>query len=101
VQYNAQTMSYAWALRQICEQPITGIGINNIRKGSLNIYPLDDELELQDIIENTFMIHRLIKSEVFPKHIPSSNYSKCLNVYGGPCPFLNICWNKNKFTING
>jgi hypothetical protein len=97
VQYNAQTIAYAWALRQILDQPIIGVGINNIREGSLNISYLNNEVELLDIVENTFMCHKLIKTNVFPKHMPSSNYSKCLDSYGEPCPYLNICWNNNTF----
>lgn len=97
VQYNAQTITYAWCLKQILDTPIVGIGINNIREGTLNIVELDDDAHITDVIENTFQTHKLIKTEIYPKHMPSSNYSKCLDSYGEVCPYLDVCWNNHSF----
>lgn len=101
IQYNSQILTYRWALSQITDQPIKEVGINNIRSSELNIYRIEDELEAKEIVDNTLMVHKLIETEIFPKFVPSSRYSKCLNMYNEPCPYLDICWNKNKFNKNG
>lgn len=91
IPYNVQLLSYAWAYESLTNTPVSFIGINNIRAGSLAISPTPPPDVRDNLLKTLFNKHILIKHKVFSRHLPESN-SPCLKMYGSPCPYLSTCW---------
>lgn len=91
IEYNPQLYSYVYAYELVTGDTIKFIGIHNIRKNNQVLIPVDREV-MDRVLTNLFSTHALIKAGIFRKHLPDSKYSKCLNSYGKPCPYLELCW---------
>jgi hypothetical protein len=91
IKYNPQLYSYVYAYEKITGEEVKFIGIHNLRKGNQVTVRVDRNI-MNTVLDNLFSTHTLISAGLFRKHLPDSKYSKCLNSYGKPCPYLSVCW---------
>lgn len=91
VKYNAQLCIYSYAVEKVLGQKVDRIGIHHLRSNTLHLAKVDPKI-VDDVMANTFNPHLSIKQGIFKKHMPDSNYSPCLNMYGKKCPYINNCY---------
>lgn len=91
LEYHAQLLAYVYAVERLLGIEVEVIGVHSLRHKKLVL-----SLVGRDILEvanrSLFSKHKQIASCHFEKeHLPDSQYSSCLNNYGKPCEYLNIC----------
>lgn len=89
--YNVQLYSYVYAYELLYDVKVDLIGIHNLRFNDLVLVELDREI-MASVLESLFFKHKIIKSQLFYKHIPDTAYSPCLSQFGRQCEFLKHCY---------
>ena len=93
VEHNQQLLMYAAGVEHLLNIKIDYIGILSFVKGDLILVPIDKSIQQEVITMFNKVIDKTLKGD-YNKHSPDTKYSKCLNMFGGCCPFLEHCWPK-------
>ena len=92
VSHDPQLLLYAYVVKILTGLEVELVGIHNLRSNTLALGKLDLDVQA-DILHNLFARHTLISEQVyFKQHFPYDSYSKCLNTFNKPCPFLGTCY---------
>lgn len=94
LEYHGQLLAYVYAVEKLLGIEVEVIGVHSLRHKKLSLVKVDRDI-LQVANESLFSKHTKIKACHFTKdHLPDSQYSPCISMFGRNCEYLQYCHSK-------